>query len=435
MPEQSNTISDKSLANRDQQVIWHPYTQMKNAVLPISIVKGEGAYLFDDAGNKYIDAISSWWVNIHGHAHPYIAEKVNEQFLQLEHVIFAGFTHPKAVELAERLLQRLPANQSKIFYSDNGSTAVEVGVKMALQYWQNQNIKKNKIIAFKDAYHGDTFGAMSVSGRSVFTQPFNEFLFHVDFIDVPVKGKEEVSVSQLEKLLQTNDVAAFIFEPLILGAGGMIMYEPESLEKLIKLCKEKNVITIADEVMTGFGRTGKFFATDFIDSKPDIICLSKGLTGGVMPLGVTSCSQQIFDAFLSDDRMKTFYHGHSFTANPVTCAAACASLDIFEQSETMKDVQRISSMHKEFISTMPSNPAIADIRQKGTILAIELKTNENTKYLNTIGDKARTFFLSKKIIIRPLGNVIYILPPYCIYNDDLKYIYSVIKEFIDSNKW
>jgi len=301
---------------------------------------------------------------------------------------------------------------------------------MAIQYWHNQEIKKNKIIAFKNAYHGDTFGAMSVSGRSVFTNSFNEFLFNVEFIDVPVKGKETISYIQLENALKSDEVAAFIFEPLILGAGGMIMYEPEILEKLICLCKEKNIITIADEVMTGFGRTGKFFATDYIKSKPDIICLSKGLTGGVMPLGVTSCSPKIYDAFLSDDKTKTFYHGHSFTANPLACAAACASLDIFDKPETFENIKRIIKKHETFKNSITGNSLIKEVRRCGTILAIELKTYEQTDYLNTIKDKIQNFFLSKYIILRPLGNIIYIFSPYCISNDDLDYIYDAINEFI-----
>jgi len=420
-----------TLSQRDISSIWHPYTQMKNAQLPIPIVKGEGTYLFDEKGNKYIDAISSWWVNIHGHSHPYIAEKVHEQFKQLEHVIFAGFTHPKAVELAERLLKRLPANQSKIFYSDDGSTAVEVGIKMAIQYWHNQGIKKNKIIAFKNAYHGDTFGAMSVSGRSIFTHSFSEHLFNVEFIDIPVHGNEKNSFQQLQNALQSNDAAAFIFEPLVLGAGGMIMYEPEILKKILTLCKEKNVISIADEVMTGFGRTGKFFATDHIDTNPDIICLSKGLTGGVMPLGVTSCSQKIYDTFLSDDKTKTLYHGHSFTANPLACTAACASLDLFDNPETFENIDRIIKKHKDFKISLEGNLSINEVRQRGTILAIELKTINQTGYLNDLKDQLQNFFLSKHIILRPLGNVIYILPPYCISNDDLDFVYNAILEFIN----
>lgn len=421
-------VKDK-ITNRDREVIWHPYTQMKGASA-IGIVKGEGAYLFDEDDNRYIDAVSSWWVNTHGHANKYIAEKISEQLNTLEHVIFAGFTHPKAVELAERLLSHLPSNQRKIFYSDNGSTSVEVAIKMAIQYYVNKGEDKKKIIAFKDAYHGDTFGAMSVSGRSLFTEPFRKYLFKVEFIDTPLKDKGDVPFSQLKYLAESGDISAFIFEPLVLGAGGMLMYEPEILERLISFCKEKNIITIADEVMTGFYRTGKFFATDYINEKPDIFCLSKGITGGVMALGITSCTQKIFDAFLSDDKTKTLYHGHSYTANPVACTAALASLDLYENDECVSNVRRIETKHTTFLNKIKGHQAITDVRQKGTIIAIELKGKENTSYLNYLRDKIYDFFIEKRIILRPLGNIIYILPPYCISNNDLYYIYDSIEEFL-----
>jgi len=417
------------LTERDKKVIWHPYTQMKNAEI-IGIVKGEGAYLFDESGNKYIDAISSWWVNTLGHSNKYIAEKVSEQMKILEHVIFAGFTHPKAVELAERLLKHLPSDQEKIFYSDNGSTAVEVAIKMAIQYWSNQNIEKKKIIAFRNAYHGDTFGAMSVSGRGVFTDPFKPYLFEVEFIDPPVKGNEETSFNQLKSIVNSGNAAAFIYEPLVQGAAGMIMYETEILEKLVSYCNSNNVITIADEVMTGFYRTGKFFATDYMTEKSDIFCLSKGLTGGNMAFGVTSCNHKIFNAFLSDDKTKTLYHGHSYTANPVACTTALASLDLYEQKECFENVKRIEKKHSEFRDKIKNNPLIKDVRQRGTIIAIELKVEEGTSYLNSLRDKIYSFFIAKKIIMRPLGNIFYVLPPYCISDNDLDYIYKSIEEFL-----
>lgn len=420
-----------TLSERDKASIWHPYTQMQTADLPIAIVKGEGVHLFDDKGNKYIDAVSSWWVNIHGHAHPYIAEKVYDQLKQLEHVIFAGFTHPKAIELAEALLMKLPENQTKIFYSDNGSTAVEVALKMAFQYWQNSGEKRPKIIAFKNAYHGDTFGAMSVSGRSAFTKPFNDFLFDVEFIEVPSKGNETKSIESLISNIrhQTSGIAAFIFEPLVQGTAGMVMYEPEPLNQLLKICKENNILTIADEVMTGFGRTGKMLAIDHLTETPDIVCLSKGITGGTMALGVTSCSEEIYKAFLSDDKIKTFFHGHSYTANPIACSAALASLELFDKENTLKNIERISRKHKAFVGQ--NYKTTHQFRQQGTILAIELNTSENSSYFNSIRDKAYKFFLEKGIILRPLGNVIYVLPPYCINDEDLNYIYSSITQFIN----
>ncbi|MBS1689960.1 MAG: adenosylmethionine--8-amino-7-oxononanoate transaminase, partial [Bacteroidetes bacterium] len=302
---------------RDKEVIWHPYTAMKLSPEAIGIVKGEGIFLVDEAGNKYIDAIASWWVNLHGHSHPYIAKKISEQLLTLEHCIFAGFTHEPAVALAERLLAILPGSQKKIFYSDNGSTAVEVAIKMSLQYWENKGAPKKRIVALADAYHGDTFGAMSVSGRSIFTKAFNGFLFDVDFISFPSKENAAKSLQELEAILKKGDVAAFIVEPLIQGTAGMRMYSAKVLEQYFKLCKQYNALIIADEVMTGFGRTNTLFSCDQVSTAPDMICLSKGLTGGTMPMGITSCAQHIFDAFYDDDRMKTLYHGHSYTANPI----------------------------------------------------------------------------------------------------------------------
>jgi adenosylmethionine-8-amino-7-oxononanoate aminotransferase len=419
------------LQERDKKVVWHPFTQIKIAPAPIPIVKGEGAYFYDDQGKRYIDGIASWWVNIHGHSHPYLAKKISEQLCNLEHAIFSGFTHEPAVQLAERLLKRLPANQSKIFYSDNGSTAVEVALKMAFQYWSNREIKKTKVIAFENGYHGDTFGGMSVGARNAFNLPFAALLFDVIHIPVPVEGREEETLNAMRFALKHDDIASFIFEPLVQGAGGMIMYSEKILDELIKLCCDRNVITIADEVMTGFGRTGKFFACDHLENNPDIICLSKGLTGGVMALGATSCAQFIFDAFLSDDKMKTFFHGHSYTANATACAAALASLDLFDETDTMQHIARIAEQHQLFFQKIRNHKALIDVRQLGTILAVEIQTNEQTNYLNSLADQISEFFISRGIILRPLGNVLYVLPPYCIKNEDLEYIYNTIREFLD----
>ncbi|NQY67576.1 MAG: adenosylmethionine--8-amino-7-oxononanoate transaminase, partial [Flavobacteriales bacterium] len=316
---------------KDLAHVWHPFTQMQTAEDPIVIEKGEGSYLIDKDGKKYLDAISSWWVTTHGHAHPYIADVVYQQLKKLEHTIFTGITHDKAADLAARLIGLLPSNQSKIFYSDNGSTAVEVAIKMAFQYWHNQEKPKTKIICFDQAYHGDTFGAMSVGGRTHFTAPFVPFLFDVVHLEVPVPGREEDVIEQLRLALKNNGIAAFIYEPLILGAAGMVMYSPEVLNELMRLCREKNVICIADEVFVGFGRTGKYFASEYMAHQPDIVCMSKGITGGTMALGATSCTEDIYNMFLSDEKSKALFHGHSFTGNPVACAAAGASLDLFEK--------------------------------------------------------------------------------------------------------
>lgn len=415
---------------RDQKVIWHPFTQLKTAPLPIIIAKGEGAYFYDEKGKRYIDAIASWWVNIHGHGHPYLAKKISEQLLTLEHAIFSGFTHEPAILLAERLLKRLPDNQAKIFYSDNGSTAVEVALKMAFQFWSNSETPKTKVIAFENAYHGDTFGGMSVGARNAFNLPFSKLLFEVIHIPVPVKGNEEKALDAMISALKNKDIASFIFEPLIQGAGGMVMYSGKILDQLIGLCRENKVITIADEVMTGFGRTGKFFACDHLVNKPDIFCLSKGLTGGVMPMGVTSCSQFIYEAFLSDDKMKTFFHGHSYTANTTGCSAALASLDLFDDPAAFQNINRIAKKHDSFLKKIKPNKNLTEVRQFGTIIAFEIKTVEHTNYLNSLAEKISDFFIEKGVILRPLGNVVYILPPYCISDEDLDYIYNSIEEFL-----
>jgi adenosylmethionine-8-amino-7-oxononanoate aminotransferase len=418
-----------SLIDRDLKVIWHPYTQMKTAAPPIPIVRGEGACLYDENGKCYIDAVSSWWVNIHGHAHPYIAQKVAEQLNKLEHVIFAGFTHPAAVELAERLLKILPKNQQKAFYSDNGSTATEVAIKMCLQYWHNRGIQRTKILAFKNAYHGDTFGAMAISGRSAFTAAFDSMLFEVEFIDLPNKSNIENLKSHISYL--KSELACFIFEPLVQGASGMLMYEAEYLDQLMAHCRNEGVLLIADEVFTGFGRTGKPFACDHLSTQPDIMCFSKGLTGGTMALGLTTCTQQIFDAFLSDDRLKTLFHGHSYTANPVACSAGLASLDLFLAPATTENINRIANSHQQFALKIKDHPRVRTTRQTGTILAMEWETGSDTSYFSSLRDKLYQYFLEAGIILRPLGNVLYILPPYCITGEQLSYIYSKIESALD----
>jgi adenosylmethionine---8-amino-7-oxononanoate aminotransferase len=419
-----------TIAEKDQQYIWHPFTHQLNAKPNTYIVKGEGVYLIDDKGNKYIDAISSWWVNLHGHCNPYISQKISEQLQTLEHCLFSDFTHEPAITLAERLLQYLSDNQVKIFYSDNGSTAVEVALKMALQYWHNKNENKTTFIAFENAYHGDTFGSMSVGAKNVFNNAFDSLLFDVAHIPLPTKE----NISQIKDILcvwfKNHNIAAFIFEPLVQGAAGMQMYEAELLDELILLCRENNIITIADEVMTGFGRTGKFFACDYLKNKPDIFCLSKGLTGGYMPLGVTSCAQFIHEAFLSNDKTKTFFHGHSYTANPLACTAALASLNLLEKPETFENIKRIETQHLEFKERIKSNAKLENVRLIGTIIAFELKTNEHSHYLNSASQGIADYFLNKGILLRPLGNIFYLIPPYVISESELNYIYKKIEEFL-----
>lgn len=420
------------IVNKDKDFVWHPFTHLKLAEEPICIVKAEGSYYFDDKGNKIIDAISSWWVNLHGHSHPYINKKISEQLQKFEHTIFSGFTHQPAVELAERLLEHLPKNLGKVFYSDNGSTAVEVALKMALQFWHNKGEEKPMFIAFENAYHGDTFGSMSVGERNVFNNAFEKLLFDVVHVPIPNENNFELIKTEFKSLVTNHSVAGFIFEPLVQGAAGMMMYDEKYLDELIKICNEHKVITIADEVMTGFGRTGKFFASGYLKNKADIICLSKGLTGGYFPLGVTGCANFIHEAFISDDKTKTFFHGHSYTANATSCSAALASLDLMEEKNTWVNIERITDQHKNFLNKIRSNKNIKEIRQKGTILAIELNTSEETHYLNSASEKIAEYFIKKNILLRPLGNVFYLIPPYCISENDLEYIYSEIEKFLNS---
>ena len=421
-----------SISSRDSKYIWHPYTQAGSSGKTIAIVKGEGAAVHDEKGKRYIDAVSSWWTNLHGHSHPHIAKKIAEQATKLEHILFAGFTHEPAVSLAERLLKILPAGQERIFYSDNGSTAVEVALKMAFQYWSNKGEKRDKVIAFRNAYHGDTFGAMSVSGRGAFTKPFHDLLFDVFFIDAPVTGNVNDPISEVKGQISEHGsgISSFIFEPLVQGTAGMQIHTADLLSEMITLCKKNGILTIADEVMTGFGRTGKMFASELLSVQPDIICLSKGITGGAMPLGVTSCTKSIFDAFLSGDKMKTFFHGHSYTANPLACAAANASLDIFENENVFERIEMITKCQSVFASILRGNAKIAAVRNLGTILAFDLATPGGSSYFSPIRDRAYDFFIERGIILRPLGNTIYVMPPYCITESDLNYIYEQISEFL-----
>lgn len=410
---------NQDLVKRDQLVVWHPFTPQKYSPVPVPIEKGDGAYLIDTSGKRYLDAISSWWVTVHGHAHPYIAQKLYEQALKIEQVIFAGFTHEPAVQLAERLLPILPGNFSKIFYSDNGSTSTEVALKMSLQYWWNKGeTKRKKILALRDSYHGDTFGAMSVSERSVFTMAFQDHLFEVIFIE----NMEETGTNNIP----WDEVAAFIYEPLIQGAGGMKFYSAKSLNQFLITCKSHGVICIADEVMTGFGRTGKMFASEYCDTKPDIICLSKGLTGGTLPLGVTACTAVIHQAFVDDDKLKTFFHGHSFTANPLACSAALASLDLFEKDKTLERINTISDWHstyKNILLDSEIRDSIKNFRQLGTIVAFEWVDPKST-YLNSISAGVTSRMLEQGIFLRPLGNTVYMMPVYCTTEEEIKIIYE-----------
>lgn len=421
------------LLKKDKTYVWHPFTQMQTAPEPLELVRAKDTILYTADGKEYIDCNSSWWVNVHGHGNEHIGNAINEQFKQVDHAIFAGVTHPKAVELAERIVNLLPNPLTKVFFSDNGSTAIEVALKMVFQYWHNKNQPKKRILALDGAYHGDTFGAMAIGQRGYFNQPFEHFFFDVDFLDFPTKENEDELLFLAENLFKSTEFAAVILEPLVQGSAGMRMYSAAFLTRLVNLAKQYEVKVILDEVMTAWGRTGTYFAFQHTEIVPDIICLSKGLTGGVLPLGLTVATDEIYEAFLSEDKTKALLHGHSFTGNPLSCAAACASLDLFEQQATWENVKRISEENENFMNELSSS-VIQDVRCLGTILAIELKVSGESSYFSNIRDEAYAYFLENGILLRPLGNILFINPPYCITALELKKIHEKLQVFISKQE-
>jgi adenosylmethionine-8-amino-7-oxononanoate aminotransferase len=422
---------------------WHPFTQGALDPAPMRIERGEGAYLYTSDGRKILDAISSWWVNIHGHGHPRVAEAIAEQARKLEHVIFAGFTHEPAEELSRRLLRVLPAGLEHVFFSDDGSTAVEVALKMALQYWRNIGRPgKSRFIALEHAYHGDTAGAMSVGADSGFVTAFGAMRFPVlrapsaYCYRCPV-GKVRAScridcLQPLEHLLERHhdEIAAVIAEPLLQGAGGMIVHPVEFLRGLRELTSRYRVLLIADEVLTGFGRCGRMFACELAGISPDIICLSKGLTGGFLPLAATVATPAIYESFYAPDRNRTFFHGHSYTANPLGCAAAIASFQVFESEPVFERITAIEKVHRERAPSLREHPAVGDVRLIGTVAAIELR-DEDPGYFSSVRPFLYDFYLQHGVLLRPLGNVVYILPPYVVTAQELHRVYDVIRESLD----
>lgn len=421
----------KDLKNRDKQVVWHPFTQAKTEKDPLEIVRAKGVTLTDTNGKNYLDVNSSWWVNVHGHGNEVIGNAIAEQFSELDHVIFAGVTHPKAVELAEKVIDILPNGFSKVFFSDDGSTSVEVALKMAFQFWFNKSQSRMKILAMEGAYHGDTFGAMSVGQRGYFFEPFEHLFFDVDYLPFPEKGTEKEFLKCAKDKLQSESYAALIVEPLVQGSAGMKMYKASVLEELMSLAREKDVLIIFDEVMTGWGRTGKLFAMEHVSLVPDIVCLSKGLTGGVLPLGLTVATERIFEAFLWDDKSKALLHGHSFTGNALSCAAAVASIGIMKSEHTLQNIKRIDEKFHQFGQILQSNQKVKEVRHLGAILAIEINVGSEG-YFSDVRDKMYHFMISKGILMRPLGNVIFLNPPYCISDEELDYTFGMIQEMLKS---
>lgn len=417
-----------SLSERDKKHIWHPLTQHKKAGDLLPITKAQGAVLWDDQGNQYIDAISSWYVSVYGHCNPLITSKIAQQMLQMDQIVFSGFTHQPAVELSEKLMKILPKNQQKIFFSDNGSTSVEVAIKMALQFYFNQDQKRDTLIAFEDGFHGDTFGAMSVSGLSVYNGPFEDFSLDVIRIPTPDGTNNKDVLAKAKNICQNYKVAGFVYEPLVQGAAAMKMYDMQGLADLLGLFAHLDVLTIADEVMTGFGKTGRYFASDWLTNKPDIICLSKALTAGLVPMGLTSCSQKIFDAFYDDSLTKGFFHGHTYSANPLACAAAIAGIDLLTSDEIQDQIKWIIDSHKTFNLKIAQHPMVKSTRQTGVIYAIDLAI-EIDRY-GTKRDQIFEFFMRKGVFLRPLGNTVYILPPYVISKAQLETMYNTIESFL-----
>jgi adenosylmethionine---8-amino-7-oxononanoate aminotransferase len=417
-----------NLSERDQKHLWHPYTQHRTAAPPIAIKKGEGALLWDENNKEYIDAIASWWVNPFGHSNRFIADAIYKQLTTLEHVLFGGFTHEPAIVLGEKLMEILPKNQQKLFFSDNGSTAVEIAIKVALQYFFNKGEKKTTIIAFENAFHGDTFAAMAASGISFFTEAFQGMLIDIVRIPVPIKGLEQESFDALTNAIKNNNCAGFIYEPLVQGAAGMVMYERESLDKLIQICQEHNVLTIADEVMTGFGKTGKNFACDYLTEQPDMMCLSKALTGGTIPMAITTFTQDIFDAFYDEDINKALFHGHTFTANPTGCAAALASLTLLQTPEMQDNLMRINQSHLAFQKNIKNHPKVTTTRVLGVIFALEIQTETAASYYGDLRNKLYNFFIENGVVLRPVGNIVYILPPYVITDEQLQKVYKLVEK-------
>ena len=427
---------------KDLEFLWHPYTQMKDCATspPILIERAQGVKLYDDKGNFYYDTISSWWCNVHGHNHPKIKAAIQNQLNSLEHVLFAGFTHKPAIQLAERLVSITPQNLTKVFYSDNGSTAIETALKMSLQYWRNSGSEsKTKFVSLDLAYHGDTVGAMSVGGNSIFNQPFTSMLFESFKTASPYcyrcpMGRQKTNcniecIESLESIVKQNKdtISAVILEPLLMGAAGMVVYPAEYLKKAAQISKQYNVHLILDEVATGFGRTGKMFACEHADVQPDFMCLSKGITSGTLPFAATLTTEQIYNAFYDDyEKLKTFYHGHTYTANPLGCAAALASLEIFEQEKTLEKIKALVPYLHTAMEDFKPLDFVGDVRCIGMVAAIELirdkKTKESFDISERIGHRVFHAGLKENLILRPLGNVIYLCPPLCITKPDLDII-------------
>ncbi|WP_418888301.1 adenosylmethionine--8-amino-7-oxononanoate transaminase [Maribacter arcticus] len=420
----------ENLFTRDKKHLWHPLTQHKLNKRQLAIVRAKDALLFDENGKEYIDGIASWYTVMYGHSNKHIVSAMTKQMNKLDFVMFSGLTHEPAIELSEKLMEILPVNQAKIFFNDNGSTAIEAAIKMALQFYHNNGELRDTLIAFENGFHGDTFGAMSASGLSSYNGPFEKFLLKVVRIPTPQENNIQEVKSRLAKILQENKCAAFVFEPLVQGAAGMKFHSAKGLDELINLCQENNVLSIADEIMTGFGKTGRNFASDYLENKPDIICLSKALTAGMFPLSITSCSQAVFNRFLSDEVHKGFFHAHTFSAHPIGCAAALAGIELLNSPEIAERRKYIESAHNSFATRIEKHEKVGNVRVMGVILAIDL--NIKMERYGNLRDDLYDFFVERGVLLRPLGNTIYVLPPYVITNSELQKIYETITAALET---
>ena len=410
--------------------VWHPFTQhgLEPQMLPIA--RAEGAWLEASDGQRIFDGISSWWVITHGHRHPKIVRAIQEQADKLDQVVFAGFTHEPAETVARELIKIAPSGLAHVFFSDSGSTAVEVALKMALGYWRNIGQKRTRILALEHAYHGDTVGTMSAGARGVFNAAYAPLLFDVERIPYPAAGREQLTFDALDKACRSGDTAAFISEPLILGAGGMLIYDAATLAEMRRICATHGVLFIADEVMTGFGRTGTLFASEQAHISPDILCVAKGITGGSIPLAATLCSEAIYAAHLSEDRARTFFHSSSYTGNAIACAAAVANLEIWRTEPVRERIAAVAAAQKQCLEGLEGDPHFTNARQIGTITAVEL-TGRAGGYLDNVALSLRSKLLARGVLLRPLGNTVYVMPPYCATADELKSVYEKLAEAVD----
>ncbi|WP_136617716.1 MULTISPECIES: adenosylmethionine--8-amino-7-oxononanoate transaminase [Mesorhizobium] len=410
-----------------QSQVWHPFTQHALEPAVPEIVRTEGAYLHKADGTRILDAISSWWVVTHGHRHPRIIKAIETTATSLDQIIFAGFTHEPAERLASALVGLAPTGLDWVFYSDSGSTSVEVALKMALGYFRNIGAPRSRVVVMEHSYHGDTIGTMSVGARGVFNAAYEPMLFEVDTIPFPAAGREQETLDRFEAVSRDRHAAALIVEPLVLGAGGMLMYPASVLTELKKIAETSGTLLIVDEVMTGWGRTGTMFACEQASISPDILCTSKGLTGGAIPLAATLATDAIFQAHYSEDRTKTFFHSSSYTANPIACAAALANVEIWRDEPVAERIATLRAKQAAGLQRFRDNPYFTACRATGTIAALDLRTG-SAGYLAEIGPKLRAFFLERGLLVRPLGNVLYLLPPYCITGEELDGLHDAIEE-------